>query len=116
MIGSVSDLQRQLAAQAAARKAVEAEPGPGRFTEPSAPPGPDAFSRPYLDSGHAAPSPLHQGPNVNPLPPEGTGILRPVELPAAPVVSGHPGPMMTTLAVHQAKAQMRPPVPPGRAQ
>jgi hypothetical protein len=123
MIGSVSEFQRDLAAQALQQVTAKsipgltgAEPGPGTFREPASPPGPEAYDRAYLDAGHSAPSPMHQGPNVNPLPPEGRGILRPIELPGAPAVAGHGGPVTATLAAHQAQAQLRPPIPPGRAQ
>jgi hypothetical protein len=95
---------------------LEADPGPGTFREPVTPPEPGAYDRPYLDAGHAAPSPQHQPPNAAPLPPQGRGILRPVELPGAPAVAGHAGPGMTSLAKHMAQAAMRPPIPPGRAQ
>jgi hypothetical protein len=93
-----------------ARKAIaglEAEPGPGTFREPGTI-GPEDFQRPYVETGHASRSPTAAPPNVNPLPPEGRGILRPIELPGTPVVVGHPGPMAATLAAHQAKVQLRP--------
>jgi hypothetical protein len=110
---------RPLAAGEDARKAaipgLEAERGPGTSLEPGSI-VPEDFQRPYVETGHASRSPLAGPPNVNPLPPEGRGILRPVELPGAPVVAGHPGPVMATLRQHQAKAQMRPVIPPGSAQ
>jgi hypothetical protein len=93
---------------------AEPGPGPGTFTEPVTSPGPEAYERPYLHDGRSAPSPQHGPPNVSPLPPEGRGILRPIELPGAPAVAGHAGPAMTALAAHQAQAQLRPPIPPGR--
>lgn len=102
--------------ESAASKATGAEPGPGTFREPARPPEPQDYRRGYLDEGHAAPSPQAAPPNAAPLPPHGRGILTPAELPSAPLVAGHAGPMTTTLAAHQAKAQLRPPVPPGRPQ
>jgi hypothetical protein len=53
----------------AARKAIEAEPGPGRFTDPVAPPAAGQFDRPYLGTGHAAPSPQSGPPDTAPAPP-----------------------------------------------
>jgi hypothetical protein len=92
-----------------------ATPGPGTSPEPGSI-TPEQAQRPYLQEGHASRSPLAGPPRQNPLPPAGRGILQPVELPGTPVVAGHAGPMMSTLAAHQAKAQLRPPIPPGRTQ
>jgi len=94
---------------------LEAEPGPGHGMAPQDMPDASRYSRPYLDAGHSAPSPMHQPPNAAPMPPEGRGILTPLEMAAAPVVAGNPGPMTASMAAHQAKAQMRPLIPRGSA-
>jgi hypothetical protein len=93
----------------AARKAIAdigCEPGPGVFGEPHdmAPAG--SYDRPYLHDGTAAPSPMHQAPNPNPLPPEGRGILTPLPQSAEAVVAGPGlnGPIMQGMAAHQARA------------
>ena len=62
---------------------------------------PEDFRRGPLDSGHAAVSPMHGPPNVNPLPPEDRGTLRPLVMPGQPAVSGS-GPVVQGLAAHQA--------------
>jgi hypothetical protein len=104
----------------AARKAMTdrgAYDGPGTFTEPGTPPGAESFARPYLDTGHAAPSPQHQPPNVAPLPPQGRGILEPLPQSAAAVVVGT-GPGADAMAAHQARAEAtvpRMPIPRGSA-
>lgn len=90
----------------AARKAIaglEADPGPGSFREPGAI-EPQQFSRPYLDTGHSAASPQHGPPNLSPMPPEGRGILTPLELSAEPVVVGSAGPITASMAQHRARA------------
>jgi|HubBroStandDraft_6_1064221.scaffolds.fasta_scaffold00231_25 hypothetical protein len=94
---------------------LEAAEGPGRGLAPHDMPDAGAYDRPYLDAGHSAPSPQHQPPRTAPMPPEGRGILTPIELAGAPVVVGSAGPMMTTLAAHQAKATLRPAIPRGSA-
>ena len=74
-------------ARKAAIPGIEAQEGPGTFTEPGLP-GPGDFSRPYLDAGHSAPSPQHQAPNVAPLPPAQPGVLTPLQMSAVPHVVG----------------------------
>ena len=86
------------------------DPGAGTMS-PHDMPDAGEFARPYLDAGHSAPSPQHQPPNPDPLPPQGRGILEPLRISADPVVAGSPGPMMATMAAHQARAaQSMPPV------
>jgi hypothetical protein len=46
----------------------DANPGPGQGLTPQSPFTPGRFSRPYLTTGHAAPSPGHDGPNSGPVP------------------------------------------------
>jgi hypothetical protein len=95
----------------AAIAGLEAEPGPGAFTEPVFPPGAEAFARPYLDTGRAAPSPQQGMPNTAPLPPQHPGILAPLPQSAAAAVVGT-GPAAAGIAAHQARAaQSMPPVP-----
>ena len=45
----------------------DANPGPGRGLTPTQC-SPGMFKRPYIATGHAAPSPGHQGPNTAPVP------------------------------------------------
>jgi hypothetical protein len=104
----------------AARKAVipglEADPGPGTFTDPVMPPAAGQFVRPYLDAGHCAPSPQHQAPNPAPVPPGQPGVVTPlqVQVQAVPTVTGT-GPVVAGLAAHQARAaKSMPPMPPAR--
>ena len=103
-------------AEAACKAAIpglEADPGPGRFTEPGLP-GAEAFSRAYLDAGHSAPSPQQGPPNVAPVPPGPLGVLTPLQMSAVPTVVGS-GPVVQGLAQHQARAaQSMPPMPPAR--
>jgi hypothetical protein len=93
----------------AARKAISdigCTDGPGVFGEPYDMPPAGSWDRPYLGAGHSAPSPMHQGPNANPLPPEGRGILSPLPQSAEAVVAGPGinGPVMQGMAAHQARA------------
>jgi hypothetical protein len=93
----------------AARKAISdigCTDGPGVFGEPHDMPPAGAYDRPYLGGGHSAASPMHQGPNANPLPPEGRGILTPLPQSAEAVVAGPGinGPVMQGMAAHQARA------------
>jgi hypothetical protein len=92
-----------------ARKAIEAQRGPGTFREPG-PISPEDFRRDYLDAGHAAPSPLHQPPRDFPVP-EGQpaaedftrGYLQPGHAAASPAArdSGMPQHQLSgSLAVH----------------
>lgn len=100
----------------AARKSIpglEAEAGPGSFREPGEV-SPGDFRRPYLDSGHSAPSPMHGAPNVAPLPPAQPGVLMPVQMPSAPEIAGHNGPVVQAMAAHQARAMVSMPQPRGQ--
>ncbi len=113
-----------------ARKAIEAQRGPGTFREPG-PISPEDFRRGYLDAGHAAPSPLHEPPRDFPVP-EGQpsaedftrGYLQPGRAAASPAVrdSGMPqhapsalaqvhgtGPAAAGLAAHMARYSMTSP-------
>lgn len=92
---------------------IEAEPGPGSFREPGTI-GPEDFGRGYLDAGHAAPSPQQGAPNVAPLPPAHPGVLMPIQMPAAPEIAGHNGPIVQAMAAHQGRAMQS--MPPARGQ
>ena len=97
-------------AEAACKAAIpglEADPGPGRFTEPGLP-GAEAFSRAYLDAGHSAPSPQQGPPNVAPVPPGHPASLPRCRCPPCP--GGGQRPVVQGLAQHQARAaQSMPP-------
>jgi hypothetical protein len=58
--------------------------GPGRPVMPSQRQPADSFSRPYLDAGHAAPSPQQEPPRTSPMPNLAPGVVTAVTLPAAP--------------------------------
>jgi hypothetical protein len=101
----------------AAQKAISdigCTDGPGVFGEPRDTPPAGSYNRPYLGGGHSAPSPQHQGPNANPLPPEGRGILSPLPQSAEAVVAGPGinGPIVATMKQHQARAMAANPMIP----
>jgi hypothetical protein len=107
----------------AARKAISdigCTDGPGMFGEPHDMPPAGSYDRPFLDAGHSAPSPQHGPPNTSPMPPQGRGILTPLEQSPVPVVAGPGlnGPIAATMAAHQARASAtmpRMPIPGGAA-
>jgi hypothetical protein len=142
MIGSVTEAQaaiRKAVAQDAARESVAhggtphatevgsgdpgpetargSRPGPGDFRQPGRVEAED-FRRPYIGEGHAAASPLAGPPNQSPMPPVGRGILTPVALPGMPTLAGSDGPIVASMAAHQARSAAtapRIPVPEGAA-
>jgi hypothetical protein len=87
-----------------------ATPGPDEPLEPGKP-EPQDYRRPYVEAGHAARSPMAEPPRTSPLPPMGRGILTPIELSGVPVVAGHEGAFTSAARVHQARVNVRPPIP-----
>jgi hypothetical protein len=86
----------------AAIPGLEAQPGPGSFTEPGQV-SPEDFQRGPLQEGHAATSPLHGPPNTSPVPPQVRDMLTPL---GARVTGG--GPIAGGIRDHQARAAMPP--------
>ena len=91
----------------AARKAVSdigcTDPG-ARIMQPHDMADADVYNRPYLESGTASPGPGYAPPVQAPLPPAGRGILEPTPMPGLPELAGHNGPIVASMAQHQARA------------
>jgi hypothetical protein len=92
---AIDAAHREEARKAAGR--LEAAEGPASFTEPSMPSEPATYNRPYLQDGHGAPSPLHGQPNMSPVQYPGRGML-------APLQATGPGPVLESVAAHDARS------------
>ena len=103
IVFSVEAQQRQ-AAEAAEKnyRARGAFEGPARTVRPGHL-EPGDVDRPYLDDGHALPSPEHGLPR-QPVIPLLPGTLQPISLSPQVRVGGYPGPIAETAAAHQAAA------------
>lgn len=63
--------------------------GPGDYMAPGKAPDAGTYRRPYLDADHAAPSPMQEAPNRNPVAGSPPGELVHINLPGT-TVAGHP--------------------------
>jgi hypothetical protein len=78
--------------------------GPGTAPEPSAPAGPANYDRSYLEAGHAANSPQAAPPRTEVLHHGPPGIPVPLQVPGVTELAGHGGPVVQSIAAHQARA------------
>lgn len=73
--------------------------GPGDFMEPGQPPDPGSYRRGYLDAGHAAPSPVRQSPNRNPVAGRPPGEPARITLPGTTLAGHVPAQVTTALSM-----------------
>lgn len=94
MIGSVAELQEQLAGVTKGRPSVPrlaqegAQAGPGDGLEPGCP-QPQDFDRGYIDAGHASGAPMAEPARQDPKPVQEPGRVQPVAMPGAPYPVAH---------------------------